>query len=436
MPVEETKPRGSPVGNFFAKLGRRVRSKSPAVSRLTATEVPKRKDSRGATIEILCRDRDEDGLDASQTPHRFGTLISRLSRRKSKKGEKDENHVLSFDNESVTVPQSNYGTPRPAVSENDLRHVTLRRGTELDLTPLAGVSQFMSEDNLASAECGTPAYRTPSYIRVSCALSGYTKSPRHLENSASRAMGRSLVERRLGMFDASMSSRNEPVHHQNDKESRAIRSPLAMGASLSTPSPVRALIGQFDRLQLCSKDKDDVEKENTEPVKQNIQPTIVTQPTPTTIFKSDLIDKPASIVAESPPKPEENEHSSPPEVNDLKAPSPAPKKSDMRTGEDFARLLESVRSRLQASIKQVLSELEEVEAIPEEAASSIRIAAGKAQLLVRKKLSKFDELVKKNLNPVDGDPQPATLDDLEGYWALVEIELQDIDECFEKVSGN
>ncbi|EPB65872.1 hypothetical protein ANCCEY_15050, partial [Ancylostoma ceylanicum] len=78
---------------------------------------------------------------------------------------------------------------------------------------------------------------------------------------------------------------------------------------------------------------------------------------------------------------------------------------------------------------------EKVEAIPEEAASSIRIAAGKAQLLVRKKLSKFDELVKKNLNPVDGDPQPATLDDLEGYWALVEIELQDIDECFEKVNA-
>ncbi|VDM75385.1 unnamed protein product [Strongylus vulgaris] len=86
----------------------------------------------------------------------------------------------------------------------------------------------MSEDNLASAECGTPAYRTPSYIRVSCALSGYTKcvtsfarltsqndcffsnifaifrSPRLLESSAARAMGRSLVERRLGLFDTSI----------------------------------------------------------------------------------------------------------------------------------------------------------------------------------------------------------------------------------------
>ncbi|CAJ0598211.1 unnamed protein product [Cylicocyclus nassatus] len=440
MPVEERKARGSPVGNFFAKLGRRVRSKSPAVTRLVTTETPKGKDKRGGTIDVLCKDHELDGFEATQSPHRFGTIISRLSRRKSKKSEKEENHVLSPECETISVPQQNFGTPRPAISENDLRHVTLRRGTDLDLTPLAGVSQFMSEDNLASAECGTPAYRTPSYIRVSCALSGYTKTPRHLESSAARAMGRSLVERRLGLFDTSMSPRND----NNDKEPRFGRSPLAMGASLSTPSPVRALIGQFDRLQLCSKDKDDVEKENTEPIKhQNIQQTIVTQPAPTSIFISDYIEKPPLPVAkspvpvaETPPEVKEKERIKAEEITCELQPSPTPpKKADMRTGEDFSQLLESVRSRLQASTNQVLAELEEIEGMPEEAATSIRMAAGKAQLLTRKKLSKFEELVKKNLNPVEGDPQPATLDDLEGYWALVEIELQDIDECFAKVDA-
>lgn len=62
--------------------------------------------------------------------------------------------------------------------------------------------------------------------------------------------------------------RNESAVHQYNKEPRADRSVLlsstAMGASLSTPSPVRALIGQFDRLQLCSKEKKNVDEETSE----------------------------------------------------------------------------------------------------------------------------------------------------------------------------
>ncbi|KAK6034919.1 hypothetical protein COOONC_27573 [Cooperia oncophora] len=202
MPVEEARTKASPVGNFFARLGRRVRSKSPAVSRLQASETPKRPKSRNREIDSDSSDRHEDSCDASQTPHRFGTLINRLSRRKSKKGEKDIS-LISPDSGEVAIPQPKFGTPRPAMSENDLRHVTLQRGTDLQVTPLAGVSQFMSEDNLAVAECGTPAYRVPSYVRISCALSGYRKTPRFLEHSASRAMGRSIVERRLGLFEKS-----------------------------------------------------------------------------------------------------------------------------------------------------------------------------------------------------------------------------------------
>ncbi|VDM77639.1 unnamed protein product [Strongylus vulgaris] len=151
--------------------------------------------------------------------------------------------------------------------------------------------------------------------------------------------------------------------NEHDKELCVGRSPLAMGASLSTPSPVRALIGQFDRLQLCSKDKDDVEKENTEPAKQqNIQTTIVTQPAPTSIFISD-IEKPPLTVANSPPEAKtKKEHPIVEEItSELTVPSPTPPiKSEMRTGEDFSQLLESVRSRLQASTKKVLAELEEV----------------------------------------------------------------------------
>ncbi|VDO88260.1 unnamed protein product [Heligmosomoides polygyrus] len=255
--------------------------------------------------------------------------------------------------------------------------------------------------------------------------------------------------------------RNESAVHQYNKEPRADRSVLlsstAMGASLSTPSPVRALIGQFDRLQLCSKEKKNVDEETSElPAKT---PVIVShQPTPISTAQSGSTEKstttasPIDIVENSTEsaataefevaewrtnakKSEDNMEVH--DVDDISSVATATsfrRAGDMRTGEDFLLLLESVRSRLQESVKAVLAELEEVESMPEEAGSSIRLAAGKAQLLVRKKLSKFDELVKKNLNPIDGDPQPATIDDLEGYWALVEIELSDIDECFQKVN--
>ncbi|WKY00398.1 hypothetical protein Q1695_014895 [Nippostrongylus brasiliensis] len=204
MPTDESKIRASPVGTFFARLGRRVRSKSPVAPQLSNPETPKRPSSRGAQVDAVNGDLNDDCGDASQSPHRFGALLHRLSRRKSKKGDNKVSKVVSPGGDSdCAVVQPKFGTPRPAMSESDLRHVTLQRGTDLDLTPLAGVSQFMSEDNLAVANCGTPAYRVPSYVRISCALSGYTKSPRYLEGSASRAMGRSIVERRLGLFQCS-----------------------------------------------------------------------------------------------------------------------------------------------------------------------------------------------------------------------------------------
>ncbi|KAK6028853.1 guanylate-kinase-associated protein [Ostertagia ostertagi] len=254
-----------------------------------------------------------------------------------------------------------------------------------------------------------------------------------------------------------------------------------MGSSFSTPSPVKALIGQFDRLQLCSKEKKRVDDDTSESSKAPV----VSQPTSSSVTDTITVSTatPFSLDVSTMSEITQEQLKKGDSYNDVPeencvVPASSVKKSgdmrtgedflvllesvrsrleastkqvlaeldenslsgvikhDMRTGEDFLVLLESVRSRLEASTKQVLAELDEMKSIPEEAASSIRLAAGKAQLLVRKKLSKFDELVKKNLNPVDGDLQPATIDDLEGYWALVEIELNDIDECFQKYNNN
>ncbi|VDK25699.1 unnamed protein product [Anisakis simplex] len=33
-------------------------------------------------------------------------------------------------------------------------------------------------------------------------------------------------------------------------------------------------------------------------------------------------------------------------------------------------------------------------------------------------------------NPIENDPQPATLDDLAGYWALISMELEDLERLF------
>ncbi|KAJ1365909.1 hypothetical protein KIN20_026381 [Parelaphostrongylus tenuis] len=394
MSSEETKTR-VPLGSFFARLGRRVRSKSPAVSRRLSTETPKTTKHRCAHTDANgCSTNEIDCADlCHSSPHRFGSFIHRLSRRKSKKSgktdghfPKDEYHTLPRDIGRTSIQQTKLSTPRSAVSENDIRHVTVRRDTDVTLDSMTGVSQFMSEDNLAVVECGTPAHRVPSYIRVSCALNGYTKSPRHLENSALRPMGLSLVERRLGMYESTRPGRKEPTN-QSNKERPGDQSQIAMGASFSTLSPVKALISQFDRLHLCSTDKENVKEESCEPTKS----TVAKQPTPVSLG-SHSVEK--STKYERASGDDSEASSALPTVVELKPDVPA-KRNDMRTGEDFAQLLESVRSRLQASIAQVQSELEEVESMPEEAESSIRIAAGKAQLLVKRNCPNLRSLSKR-----------------------------------------
>jgi len=71
--------------------------------------------------------------------------------------------------------------------------------------------------------------------------------------------------------------------------------------------------------------------------------------------------------------------------------------------------------------------------ISDDALGAIRLAVGKARLLLRKKLSKFDELVAKNLNPTPNDPCSTLVDDLTGFWDLMLIDVADVRASFERV---
>ncbi|CDW53222.1 GKAP domain containing protein [Trichuris trichiura] len=96
----------------------------------------------------------------------------------------------------------------------------------------------------------------------------------------------------------------------------------------------------------------------------------------------------------------------------------------------YQQLANQNRNRVEEQCKVAEQDLELVTC--EEACDHIRMAVGKAKLLLKKKFKKFEELVAKHLDPVDGEPN-VTLDDLEGFWSLVEIELADIESCFEAV---
>ncbi|CAP25723.2 Protein CBG05178 [Caenorhabditis briggsae] len=98
--------------------------------------------------------------------------------------------------------------PTGAQSETDLRFVTSRDTHSCaPLNEPFGFGEkspraFMSENDLSSGSSDFPEVnRTPSYLRISCALNGYTRSPKaDLTPKVPVVLGESLVERRARMF--------------------------------------------------------------------------------------------------------------------------------------------------------------------------------------------------------------------------------------------
>ncbi|WAR04144.1 DLGP4-like protein [Mya arenaria] len=72
------------------------------------------------------------------------------------------------------------------------------------------------------------------------------------------------------------------------------------------------------------------------------------------------------------------------------------------------------------------------DSIPEEGSGKIRSAVGKANLLTTQKFKQFQELCNQHKYP-DPNEKPTLWEDLQGFWDMVKMSIHDIDEMFTEI---
>uniref|UniRef100_A0A914ZV95 Disks large-associated protein 4 n=1 Tax=Parascaris univalens TaxID=6257 RepID=A0A914ZV95_PARUN len=295
--VCEREGRPSALGHFLSKFGSaKTRSKSPTITLSLKykanTSLPKDSTHTDLAKEdfhkaegmphcgvrfsqkttLINNESNITDVDLSRTPppkpkrtsSPFARVLNRLSmsRKHFNSASNEHIHEISPETAPLTIsasPSCIATSPRPAISENDLRHITLQRGQvpASEITPLSGAIPFRSEDNLVGS-----TMRTPSYLRVSCALNGY-RQYRRLElngtplRTPTGALPMSNVQRRALLF-------NSPQIHSSGASSLSPQTQSNGGVKsvIETPTPVRQLVARFDELHVSSAEKSFPEKEN------------------------------------------------------------------------------------------------------------------------------------------------------------------------------
>ncbi|CAG9538637.1 unnamed protein product [Cercopithifilaria johnstoni] len=246
----DPKMRPSVIGHFFSRIGSmRHRSKSPRDPSLymsddAVTPCPTQPTSPTSSIKNGTNVKDSE-LNAKNELHispppkpkrhssPFFRIIHRLSmNRKTREAssigrgahncsqlspdELNSSHETIFSTSTLpTTCNSGDVLPRPTVSENDLRLITLRKDQEMERSVTAlsmNTSSIHPDDNCDMI------IRVPSYLRISCALNGYRRPYRHIDGSHRRQnampmkLPMSIVETRKLAF-----SQNDGQNNNNQK---------------------------------------------------------------------------------------------------------------------------------------------------------------------------------------------------------------------------
>ncbi|CAJ0943276.1 unnamed protein product, partial [Mesorhabditis belari] len=387
---------------------------------------------------------------------------------------------------------NSFVAPRSAVSENDVRFLCLSQDpiTSSTITQnghyrhhskgaQSGV-QSMSVDDVRDREASPfPAQpsRSPSYLKVSLGAHGYST--------------RSKVP--LGELGCSLSNveRLRLVHQQqitgNMITTFGVEKPKTRTSTFEespdmgnlTTRPVKALVAKIEDLSVCkgkSGDKSDDEENGKvhrpqlviiQPLNEKEKPQKVVEMAEVNEIQGEeaegrIFDQPVVAVAEVTEEASQiatqeagvhedfatkvlSSAEQIVEADTAKAVATViqvlPKENlrevrepmeSVNSGEQYSKKLDAKKHEYQALITSAAKDCKVLESDSkrEEAYQILQESIASTQLFMNGKMKQYEGLIEKNLNPVVGDPCPVLVPDLAGWWDMLMIQFEKLDQKF------
>ncbi|KAL4712123.1 hypothetical protein ACJJTC_010984 [Scirpophaga incertulas] len=115
-------------------------------------------------------------------------------------------------------------------------------------------------------------------------------------------------------------------------------------------------------------------------------------------------------------------------------------KEIVKDGHYFLDLEKKETERLIALAATAEKELENLQnqdsqSVSEEVLGLLRAAAGKARLLATQKMQQFEGLCYNNINERLDEPFPTTVEDLQGFWDMVCLQVKNVDALYENIAA-